>query len=89
MIELNTDEHVSRLNILANVYQQESNLFKATIVTDYTSAMTCHQQEKRSLLSTISTLQSHYRESYTAQKANFQIRKDDIINQVHINRVKL
>ncbi|XP_046446121.1 dynein regulatory complex subunit 2-like [Daphnia pulex] len=75
------DEHVSRLNILANVYQQESNLFKATIVTDYTSAMTCHQQEKRSLLSTISTLQSHYRESYTAQKANFQIRKDDIINQ--------
>ena len=47
--------------------------------------MTCHQQEKRSLLSTISTLQAHYHESYTAQKGNFQIRKDDIINQVHTN----
>ena len=69
------------------MYQQESNSFKATIATDYQKAMECHQQEKHSLLSTVSTLQSHYRESYAAQKANFQIRKDDIINQVIIYRV--
>ncbi len=75
-------DHVSRLNVLAGVYEQESNAFKNTIAADYKKATMCHQQEKRSLLTTVSALQSHYRESYAAQKSHFQIRKDDIINQV-------
>ncbi|XP_032776414.2 dynein regulatory complex subunit 2 [Daphnia magna] len=75
------EEHVARLKAFGNVYEQESNSFKATIAKDYQKAMACHQQEKSSLLFTINTLQSHYRDSYTAQKANFQVRKDDIINQ--------
>lgn len=73
---------MTRLKAFGNVYEQESNSFKATIAKDYQKAMACHQQEKSSLLFTINTLQSHYRDSYTAQKANFQVRKDDIINQV-------
>lgn len=77
------EEHVSRLKILGNVYEQERDSFKVTIASEYQIATTCHQKEKQTLLSTISNLQSHYRDSYQAQKSHFQIRKDDIINQVY------
>lgn len=70
------------MDILATVYEQESTVFKKTIAADYKKATVCHQQEKRSMLTTISELQSHYHESYLAQKTHFQVRKDDIINQV-------
>ena len=78
-----TENHVLRLNKLENVYEQESNSFKATITKDYQKATHCHQKEKLALLSTINNLQSHYRKSYQAQESHFQVLKDEIINQVH------
>lgn len=64
------------------MYEQERDSFKARIVFDYQKATNCHQEEKKSLLHVIESLKSHYHESYEAQKSHFQIRKDEIINQV-------
>lgn len=53
-----------------------------TIAGDYDKAKDCHRNQEAVLLENLTSLQAHYRQSFLDQQSHFQIRKDEIINQV-------
>lgn len=55
---------------------------EATVAADYARANEAHGREKAALSAAFQTLQGHYRQSYLEQRAQYQIRKDDLVNQV-------
>lgn len=71
-----------RLKVLDEFYQNERDSLQLTIANDYQKAMTIHFEEKSALIETINNLQEHYCSSFTEQRNHFQLRKDEIINQV-------
>lgn len=75
-------EHMSRLAVLEDLYEQERTLLESTVAADYNRAEEYHDKHKAALLDTVQSLQAHYHQSYVDQRSHFQIRKDEIINQV-------
>ena len=65
-----------------DLYQGERGRLEASLASDHERASVKHRQTHATLLETIQRLQIQYRKSYQGQQNYFQMRKDEIINQV-------
>lgn len=77
---------MSRLEVLDKLYEEERKLLEQTVAGDYRKAEECHLKQKAAVLENVTAVRSHYHESFLTQQSHFQIRKDEIINQVRSSR---